>query len=104
MSGRNSILVGATGALVILSSAGCTRDTSHLEPVPPNTDPLVFADGFGEGVDFQAFLGSDLTALSFDTNEHYQGTTSLKVAVPGPGNYAGGAFPTGSIRDLSGYN
>lgn len=101
---RNSILIGATCALFLLSSAGCTRDTSHLEPVPPNTDPLVFSDGFGEGVDFQAFLGSDLTALSFDTNEHYQGTTSLKVTVPGPGNYAGGAFPAGSIRDLSGYN
>ncbi|MCC7142565.1 MAG: hypothetical protein IT349_10750, partial [Candidatus Eisenbacteria bacterium] len=104
MTRRNSTWISAVGATLLVVIGGCTRDTSHLEPVPPNTDPLVFADGFGEGVDFQAFLGSDLTALSFDTNEHYQGTTSLKVAVPGPGNYAGGAFPTGSIRDLSGYN
>lgn len=91
-----------------MTGSGCTRDTSHLEPVPPNTDPLVFGDTFGDGVDFQAFLGSDFGAISIDTAERFQGSASLKVTVPSPGNpnagYAGGAFPANSVRDLSGYD
>ena len=108
MTQRYSTHLGVLAALGLLTAAGCTRDTSHFEPVPPNTDAVVFADGFGDGVDFQAFLGSDYTALSLDTVEKFQGTASLKVTVPNPGNpnagYAGGAFPTNSARDLSGYN
>jgi hypothetical protein len=64
----------------------------------------VFLDGFSPGTDFQAFLGSDFTALSIDTEEKYSGSASLKVAVPGPGAFAGGAFPAGNRRDLSVYD
>ena len=96
-------------ALGVLVSAGCSdRDTSDLSPAPPNTDPVVFVDDFGEDVDFQAFLASNLSTLSIDTSERHTGAASLKVAVPdvddANGNWAGGAFVTGSARDLSGYN
>lgn len=103
-----SKLLYAAAVSTFLTAAGCTRDESHFQPVPPNTDPVVFSDGFAGGVDFQAFLGSDFTALSVDSEERFQGAASLKVTVPSPGNpsagYAGGAFPTNSARDLSGYN
>lgn len=88
-----------------LLAAGCSteRDTSGLGPLPRDADPVVFADGFSEGLDFQAFLGSHLTALSIDTSESYSGTASLKFTVP-LGTYAGGAFPTSRPRDLTGYD
>ncbi|MCA9758769.1 MAG: glycosyl hydrolase family 16 [Candidatus Eisenbacteria bacterium] len=101
--------VGATLSLaLVLTMNGCTRDTSHLEPIPPNTDPIVFSDALGNGVDFQAFLGSDFGAISVDPVGPFRGQASLKVTVPNPGNpdatYAGGAFPASTVRDLSGYD
>jgi hypothetical protein len=101
--------LGATlMAALFFVVAGCERDTSGLEPVPPNTDPVVFLDNFGPGVDFQAFSGSRLDAVSIDTGERFQGTASLRVGVPGPGSttgaYSGGAFTTRPSRDLSPYN
>ncbi|MEZ4651681.1 MAG: glycosyl hydrolase family 16 [Candidatus Eisenbacteria bacterium] len=99
--------VGTAFTLALVLS-GCTRDTSHLEPIPPNTDPIVFSDALGNGVDFQAFLGSDFGAISVDPSAPFRGRASLKVTVPNPGNpdatYAGGAFPANSVRDLSGYD
>jgi hypothetical protein len=98
-----------TGALVVaaLTAGGCTRDTSGLQPAPPNDDPVVFDDNFGSSTTFQAFLGSKVDALTIDTAERYQGTASLKVSIPRPGDpsgsYAGGAFTTTFTRDLSGY-
>ena len=63
-------------AAALLLAAGCSteRDTSGLGPLPRDADPVVFADGFSEGLDFQAFLGSHLTALSIDTGESYSFT------------------------------
>ena len=108
MPWKNSIHLVLSVALLGLGALGCERDISGLDPVPPNTDPLVFDDNFGAGVDFQAFLGSKLDALSIDTAERYQGTASLKFTIPAPGDpdggYAGGAFTTRLRRDLSGYN
>jgi hypothetical protein len=103
MTLRKSALLAAAATLV---AGGCSteRDTAGLRPQPPNRDPVVFLDGFSPGTDFQAFLGSDFTALSVDTEEKYSGTASLKVSVPGPGSFAGGAFPAGSRRDLSVYD
>jgi hypothetical protein len=88
-------------AIVALALAGC-RSMSDLEPAPPNTDPVVFDDNFGNAVDYQAFLGSKLDAVSIDPVDKAFGAASLKVVVPA-GGWSGGAFTTGLIRDLSGY-
>lgn len=90
-------------ALTALTITGCERSTKGLRPFPLPTDPVVFEDSFG-GVDFQAFLGSKLDALSVDPVERHSGTTSLKFTVPDAGAYAGGAFTTRTARDLSGYD
>jgi hypothetical protein len=95
-------------ALVALL-AGCSdRDLSELDLAPINDDPVVFDDDFGDGVDFQAFQGSQLDAVSIDAAETFGETAgSLKITVPGPGSlngtFAGGAFTSG-YRDLSGYD
>jgi hypothetical protein len=106
MTQRLSNVLAAAALLAF--TAGCERDTSGLQPVPANSDPVVFRDGFEGGVDFQAFQGSRLDALSIDTVERFQGSAALKVGVPAPGapsgGYAGGAFVTRPVRDLSGYN
>jgi hypothetical protein len=98
----------ALAALLSAALAGCGRDTSSLPPAPPNTDPIVFDDNFGSYATFQAFLGSKVDAVTIDTAEKYQGTASLKITVPAPGDpagtYAGGAFTTDLARQLTGYD
>ena len=89
---------------MLLAMTGCGRDSGTLQPAPAVTDPVVFDDDFGSRVDFQAFMGSYLYAVTIDTQEKHDGIASLKVAVPAPGQYAGGAFTTNVLRDLSGYN
>ncbi|MBN1884333.1 MAG: hypothetical protein JW876_02255 [Candidatus Krumholzibacteriota bacterium] len=93
-------------ALVVI--AGCGRDTGSLDPAPISTDPVVFTDAFGQGVDFQAFLNSKLDALQTTTTTIHSGTTALEVTVPGPddpsGWFAGGAFVANVPRDFSGYD
>jgi len=95
-------------ALASLGAAGCDRSTDGLRPFPLSTDPVVFGDTFGAGVDFQAFLGSKVDAVSIDTAERQSGTASMKVTVPPAGavggTYAGGAFVANIARDLSGYD
>jgi predicted small lipoprotein YifL len=92
----------------LLALSACGRDEEGLEPAPVNTSPYVFTDNFAPNVDYQAFLDSKYDALSMDTEVKYNGTTSLKVIVPGPddptGWYAGGAFVDAIGRDLSGYD
>ncbi len=101
-------MTGTAAVAAILCVAGCERDISGLQPVPLDSNPVVFLDAFEGGLDFQAFQGSRLDAVSIDTNERYQGSASLKVTVPAPGSttggYAGGAFTTRPARDLSSYN
>ncbi len=105
---RTSPHLAATLALLALATAGCERDTSGLRPAPLSTDPIVFRDGFTGAVEFQAFLGSNLSALSVDRNEAYQGTASLRVDIPQAdnpnGGWAGGAFVADVVRNLSGYD
>lgn len=92
----------------IVLVAGCGRDTDTLDPAPISTDPVVFTDGFGQGVDFQAFLNSKVDAVQMTTEIRYSGTTALEVTVPGPddptGWFAGGAFVANVPRDFSGYD
>jgi hypothetical protein len=90
--------------IVSIVAAGCTRDTSGLDPWPIDTDPDVFIDNFGSGVDFYAFRWSDVNALSQDPDGGLEGTNSLRISVPGPGAFAGGAFASYEVRDLTGYN
>ena len=107
MTPRQSILIAVAAALTVMT-AGCGHDTADLGPAPGNPDPTVFLDNYGEGVGYQAFSGSKVTAVSVDGTQRHQGTASLRVSVPGPGDpagsYAGGAFTTVHARDPSGYN
>ncbi|MBN2184417.1 MAG: hypothetical protein JW746_03730 [Candidatus Krumholzibacteriota bacterium] len=89
---------------IILAASGCERDTTGLEPVPGIPDPVVFDDDFSSYLDYRAFEGSDLNALSIDTEIRHSGTASLKVNVPDPGSYAGGTFCTPRLRDLTSYD
>ncbi|MDH3215191.1 MAG: hypothetical protein OEN01_02735 [Candidatus Krumholzibacteria bacterium] len=103
MTLKTSIHLTAAVAMLVLATAGCDRDTGGLEPTPPNTNPIVFLDDFSSGLDYQAFLGSKLDAVSIDFNDRFAGTASLRVAIP-DGEWSGGAFTTGTVRDLSGYD
>jgi hypothetical protein len=104
----SSVLRPVLPLLLLVLVAGCERSTDGLRPFPLSTDPVVFEDTFGNGVDVQAFLGSKLDAVSIDTIERHAGTASLRVTVPNPGDptgsYAGGAVVSNIVRDLSGYD
>jgi hypothetical protein len=93
-----------TLALTLCAATGCSRDTGPLEPWPVNSDPVVFEDAFVNGVIFQAFAGSKLDALTVDSAESHSGSGAIKVGVPGPGSWAGGAITTFEVRDFSGYD
>ena len=103
-----SLFRGVALLLALLALAGCERSTKGLSPYPLSTDPVVFDDTFGAGVDYLAFLGSKLDAVSIDATERHSGTASMKVTVPAAGNpaatYAGGGFVSNVVRDLSGYD
>lgn len=93
-------------ALLALAASGCAKH--HGITAPTIKDPVVYADGFGANVDFQAFLGSKLDAISIDSTTVHAGSSAIKITVPGPGDpsggYAGGAFTVNRARDLSTYN
>ncbi|MFZ9898755.1 MAG: hypothetical protein ACO3F5_04875 [Gemmatimonadaceae bacterium] len=91
----------------VLALTACERD-GGTGPAPLPNDPKVFTDGFGEGVSWQAFEGSLLTAMSIDNTVKYRGTSSLKIVIPNVGDpngsYSGGAFVGDITRDLSAYD
>lgn len=96
-------------ALSVACLAGCSdREFADLELAPLNDDPLVFGDTFGDGVDFQAFLGSNTSALSIVSGNAYAGSSFLRFSIPEESNpnggWAGGAFVSSGARDLSQYN
>lgn len=104
MSSKRSWVSLGVAALIALSAAGCAKHVG----TPAVQDPAVFDDAFGEGVDFQAFAGSKVDAVSIDSTNVHDGATSLMITVPPVGDpsgtYAGGAFTHGRGRDLSQYN
>jgi hypothetical protein len=104
MSRRPSWFLVAVAAALAWAVSGCA---THVG-TPAIQDPAVFDDGFGEGVDFQAFGGSKLDALSIDSTVTHSGTVALKIVVPAAGDpsgtYAGGAFTHGRGRNLTGYD
>jgi hypothetical protein len=80
---------------------------------PADTSGEIFFDGFPEGLDFQAFAGTNqanpiANALAIDGVEYFSGRSSLRFIVPGlndpTGSFAGGAFVSAAARDLSGFN
>lgn len=105
MSSRTSAVLAVAAALA-LAATGCAKHAGV--PAPTFKDPVVFDDGFGIAVDYQAFAGSKLDAIAIDSTEAHSGSTSLRFVVPGPGDpsgtYSGGAFTTYRARDLSGYD
>ena len=98
------LLVAAAPLLL----AACGRDGSSTEPAEQPSTADIFTDTFAKNVDFQAFQGSKLDAVSIDATTKQAGTSSLKIIVPGPndptGGYAGGALVTSIARDLTAYN
>ncbi len=110
VNGRNRLaLAAALATLVALAVGGCSeRDLDDLSPARAGNDPVVFDDRLGDAVDYQAFAGSNTGALSIDNSDAYLGTASLRIVVPPAGaqdgTYAGGAFTTNKLRDLSIYD
>jgi len=100
-------LFGLTMVAIIVAFAGCGRENPGTPAEAPR-DPVVFGDTFGDGVDYQAFMGSKVDAVEIDYGEQYAGDACLRITVPGPdavdGTFAGGAFTTYNARDLSSYN
>ncbi|MBM3899362.1 MAG: hypothetical protein FJ362_04310 [Gemmatimonadetes bacterium] len=94
-------------SLLVLPVLGCSRD-GGTGPAPLANDPKVFTDAFSDGVTWQAFQGSLLTAMSIDNAVKFRGSSSLKIVVPAAGNsagaYAGGAFVADQGRDLTKYD
>jgi len=90
--------------LIVSAASSCSEDTAGLQPAPFTTDPVVFEDNFGSNVDYEAFLGSDYNAISIDNTTRYEGAASIRIVVPDEGSYAGGAFTTSELRDLTGYD
>lgn len=88
--------------------ASCEREVDDLELATNPTTPDVFIDAFSAGLNYAAFGGSDVRAFQVDTDVKYEGTASMRVAVPNfndpAGAYAGGVYFTSAPRDLSGYN
>lgn len=94
--------------IITLSILSCERDLDGLELATAPTTPEVFIDGFSAGLNYAAFGGSDVTAFEVDADVKYQGTSSMRIAVPDfedpKGAYAGGVYFTEAGRDLSGYD
>lgn len=106
MSARSTRVLVLIAAVLGFTASGCAKHHGVLAPTIK--DPVVYDDGFGANVDFQAFSGSKYDAISIDSTEKFSGTTSIKITVPDPGDpsggYAGGAFTTNRARDLTVYN
>ncbi len=90
-------------ATVLSVSMLACRDDGPTGLAGTPKDGRVFIDNFIAS-DFQAFSGSKLDAVSLDNTVKFRGTASLKVTIPAPGSYSGGAFVASAPRDLSAYN
>ena len=103
---RNILKLAAFG--LILFAFSCERDFDGLEPASFPTDADVFIDAFSGGLSYAAFGNSDVRAFQVDEDVVYEGSASMRFAVPPvndpKGAFAGGAFTTSIGRDLSGYD
>jgi len=106
---KKTYIVAMITLLVITGLVSCERELGVLEPAPFPTDAEVFIDGFGPSVEPHSFLGTKLDALQVDDEEAYEGSQSIIITIPGPGDpsgstWSGGALVAGLARDLSDYN
>lgn len=109
---RSQSFTRTLGAVALLvGSAGCFDEPTFDDPA--DTSGEVFFDGFPEGLDFQAFAGTNqanpvANALAIDEVEFHSGRASMRFIVPGlndpTGTFAGGALVSAQPRDLSSYN
>lgn len=99
-------------AVVVMSLMlwnGCERSVVGLEEPSHPATPEVFIDGFSPGLNYAAFSGSVPAAFQVDYEVTLNNSAaSMRFEVPDVGDdrgaYAGGAFFTGTPRDLSGYD
>ncbi len=107
MEAGKRVGLGFLALVMVLAAGGCGRDY-FTNPAEATTDPIVFDDEFGDAVDYQAFENSKVDAVQTDYAVAFSGPASLRVTVPGPGSqegwFAGGAFTTFNLRDLTSYN
>ena len=103
----NYIASALLTAIIIMSVAGCKKDTANLELATNYpTNPDIFIDGFSRDLKFDAW--GKVSNFDIDYAVKYKGTASMKIAVPDAsdpaGNFAGGVFYTSMARNLSGYD
>jgi len=109
LSNNKTYTYAITTLMVLAGLVSCDRELGVLEPAPFPTDAEVFIDGFGPSIEPQSFLGTKLDALQVDDEEAYEGSQSIIITIPGPGDpsgstWSGGALVAGLARDLSDYN
>ncbi len=101
--------LAVTAIPLLLLGAGCSeRDLSGLDVARARIEPLVFAEGYGDDVYFQAFSGTYYRAARLDSIYAHDSVSSLKVVVPprdsALGAYAGGVLTSVDARDLADFN
>ncbi|MCW5517860.1 Ig-like domain-containing protein [Muriicola sp. Z0-33] len=94
---------------ILALSVGCEREVSDdVEFAAFGNNPDVFIDGFSGGLEYLPFAGSKLDAFTVDSDESYQGDSSMRFDVPNEGDpsgsFAGAIFPDNGGRDLTGYD
>lgn len=105
---KKHILAFTLLVLTTFFMTSCEKNIDDLDEATYPTDPLVFIDDFSGGLDFAAFAGSDVYAFDVDKEVSFEGSASMKFAVPNAGDanggYAGGVFYTSIGRDLTSYD
>lgn len=111
-SRRLSLLLGFVLTLFLVSACS-ERDVASLAPGRGDTDPVVFADGYGEDVYYQGFFETNYVGVTVDSvfafgGFAFDGAKSLKAGIPPAGSalglYTGGVLTSAGARDLADYN
>jgi hypothetical protein len=110
-TGKTTILLG----LLLIFNLGCERDLTDeavLATFPTTAEiytdnPVGLTDDFF--ISFDPAVGANPEAFGTDDNESYEGTSSIRIDVPGPndpnGTFAGCIFrDRGEGRNLTGYD
>ncbi|MBC6401430.1 MAG: Ig-like domain-containing protein [Ekhidna sp.] len=111
---NNAIRIRAICFSIVLITFGCTRDELDL----PNATFPAIAEVFTDVpvnltdeffVSFDPAEGANTNGFGVDENIAYEGTTSIRIDVPGPadpdGSFIGGIFKDrGDGRNLTSYN
>lgn len=79
----------AVGLTLLLASSACDRELTNLDPATFPSIAEVFIDDFSAGLDFSAFGGSKLDALSIDNEVVASGTAAMRFDIPAFGDPSG---------------